>query len=65
MYNDMEIILESTGALVYIIGFSHYEILYTNNISKEEFGMLLEKLAIKSTKIKFPCGFCPFTTTKI
>ncbi len=47
MYNDMEMILESTGALVYIIDLATYEILYTNNISKEEFGDVIGKTCYK------------------
>lgn len=61
MYNDMEMILESTGALVYIIDLATYEILYTNNISKEEFGDVIGKTCYKvlQKNQNSPCGFCP------
>ena len=61
MYNDMEIILESTGALVYIIDLATYEILYANNISKEEFGDVIGKTCYKVLQKNqdSPCGFCP------
>ena len=61
MYKDMEIILESTGALVYIIDLATYEILYANNISKEEFGDVIGKTCYKVLQKNqdSPCGFCP------
>ncbi len=61
MYNDMEMILESTGALVYIIDLATYEILYANNISKEEFGDVIGKTCYKVLQKNqdSPCGFCP------
>mgnify|MGYP000154887137 FL=1 len=67
MYNDMEVILESTGALVYIIDLATYEILYTNNISKEEFGDVIGKTCYKVLQKNqdSPCGFCPLQQENI
>ena len=67
MYNDMEMILESTGALVYIIDLATYEILYTNNISKEEFGDVIGKTCYKVLQKNqdSPCGFCPLQQENI
>mgnify|MGYP000219755960 FL=1 len=67
MYNDMEIILESTGALVYIIDLATYEILYANNISKEEFGDVIGKTCYKVLQKNqdSPCGFCPLQQENI
>ena len=61
MYNDMEIILKSTGALIYVIDLATYEILYVNNISEEEFGDVIGKTCYKVLQKNqdFPCGFCP------
>ena len=67
MYNDMEMILESTGALVYIIDLATYEILYANNISKEEFGDVIGKTCYKVLQKNqdSPCGFCPLQQENI
>ena len=61
MYDDMEVILESTGALIYVIDLATYEILYANNISKEEFGDVIGKTCYKVLQKhqNSPCSFCP------
>jgi len=59
--NSMEMIVNSTGALVYIIDLESYEILYANERCKQEFGELVGKLCYKTLQKNgnLPCPFCP------
>lgn len=61
MLDDMEIIVESTGALVYIIDLSTHEVIYANSKCKKEFGEVTGKICyevLQKNQIK-PCEFCP------
>lgn len=67
MFNEMETIVESTGALIYIIDLSNYEIIYANKKCKEEFGEIVGKTCFKVLQkdFKSPCIFCPLQKQKI
>lgn len=67
MLNEMETIVESTGALVYIIDLANYEIIYANKKCKEEFGEIVGKTCFKVLQkdLKNPCIFCPLQKQKI
>lgn len=60
-FNPLEIIANSTGALVYVIDLKTYEILYTNERCQEEFGDVLGKVCYKTLHVgeDAPCSFCP------
>lgn len=61
MFNQMEIVLENTKALVYIIDLFNHEILYANKKCIEEFGEVLGKTCYKVFQVNqnSPCDFCP------
>lgn len=61
MSNSMEAIVESTGALVYVIDLVTYEIIYANKRCIEEFGKVKGKTCYKSLQKgqDSPCTFCP------
>lgn len=67
MSNEMEIILENTGALIYIIDLANYEILYANKKCKEEFGDVISKICYKvlQKNQNSPCEFCPLQQQNI
>jgi diguanylate cyclase (GGDEF)-like protein len=60
-FDPMEVIVNSTGAMVYVIDLMSYEILYANDRCIEEFGDVLGKTCFKSLQINqdTPCHFCP------
>lgn len=61
MFDPMEVIVNSTGALVYVIDLNTYEILYANNRCIEEFGNVTGQTCYKVLQYKQsePCRFCP------
>ena len=61
MFDSMREIVETTGALVYIIDVSTYEVIYANTQCKKEFGDIVGKTCYKVLQKdrKSPCGFCP------
>jgi len=61
MFDPMEIIVNSTGALVYVIDLNTYEILYANERCKEEFGQVTGQTCYKvlQSAQETPCHFCP------
>lgn len=61
MFNQMEIVLENTKALVYIIDLFNHEVLYANKKCIEEFGEVLGKTCYKVFQVEqdSPCDFCP------
>ena len=61
MSNSMEAIVESTGALVYVIDLVTYEIIYANKRCIEEFGKVKGTTCYKSLQKgqDSPCTFCP------
>lgn len=67
MFNEMETIIESTGALIYVIDLSNYKIIYANKKSKEEFGEIIGKTCyeVLEKDLKSPCPFCPLQQQKI
>ncbi len=60
-FDPMEVIVNSTGALVYVIDLNTYEILYANDRCKEEFGEVTGKTCYKALQRgqETPCHFCP------
>lgn len=61
MFDSMEGIVESTGALVYVIDLSNYEIVYANKKCIDEFGNIHGKTCFKvlQKEQENPCPFCP------
>ena len=61
MFSEMEIVLENTKAIVYIIDLSNYEVLYANKKCIEEFGEVLNKICytVLQKDQNSPCNFCP------
>ena len=61
MFDSMREIVETTGALIYIIDVSTYEIIYANTQCKKEFGDVVGKTCYKVLQKdrELPCGFCP------
>ena len=61
MFDSMREIVETTGALVYIIDVSTYEVIYANTQCKKEFGDIVGKTCYKVLQKdrKSPCSFCP------
>lgn len=61
MLNPMEIIINSTGALVYVIDLKTYEVLYANKRCIEEFGYVVGNTCYKVLQRdqNTPCHFCP------
>jgi diguanylate cyclase len=60
-FDPMELIVNSTGALVYVIDLTTYEILYANDRCKEEFGRIEGQKCYKTLQKDqaSPCNFCP------
>ncbi len=46
--DSMEMIVNSTGALVYVIDLENFEILYANERCKEEFGEVIGEVCYKT-----------------
>lgn len=61
MFDSMEAIVESTGALVYVIDLSNYEIVYANKKCIDAFGNIHGKTCFKvlQKEQENPCPFCP------
>ena len=61
MFSEMEIVLENTKAIDYIIDLSNYEVLYANKKCIEEFGEVLNKICytVLQKDQNSPCNFCP------
>lgn len=59
--DPMEVIVNDTGALVYVIDLKTHEILYANKRCKEEFGEVTGKICYKvfQHEQSKPCPFCP------
>lgn len=57
----MEAIVNSTGALIYVIDLETFEVLFANDQCREVFGNVVGKTCFKVLqKNQFePCGFCP------
>ncbi|PHQ65866.1 MAG: diguanylate cyclase [Sulfurimonas sp.] len=66
IFNSMEMIVNSTGALVYVIDLENYEILYANERCKEEFGEVVGRVCYETLQKneKSPCKFCPMQKDK-
>lgn len=65
MFNPMEIIVNSTGALIYVIDMETYEIVFANDRCREVFGEVEGKicyLTLQSGQIQ-ACTFCPIQQT--
>lgn len=61
MLNPMKTIIDSFDALVYVIDFESYEIVYANKKCLKEFGELIGSVcygAVQKNQDK-PCSFCP------
>lgn len=60
-FDPMEIIVNSTGALVYVIDLFSHEVLYANHRCIEEFGDVVGKVCFKTLQKDqdSPCSFCP------
>ncbi|OHE14518.1 MAG: diguanylate cyclase [Sulfurimonas sp. RIFOXYD12_FULL_36_11] len=60
-FDPMEIIVNSTGAMVYVIDLMTYEVLYANDRCIEEFGEIIGTTCFKSLQKNqdSPCYFCP------
>jgi diguanylate cyclase len=61
MLKEIQIIVENSGTLIYVIDLLTYEILYANNKCKEIFGDILNKTCYKVLQKgqNKPCDFCP------
>jgi diguanylate cyclase len=61
MFNEMETIVENSGALIYVIDLETHEILFANKRCIEEFGHVMNKTCYKVLQkgINEPCSFCP------
>jgi len=60
-FDFMETIVNSTGALVYVIDLSTYTVLYANDRCIEEFGNIVGNICYRSLQKNqySPCNFCP------
>ena len=63
--NPMEIILDSTDALVYVIDSKTYKIIYANEKCIKEFGQLIGRICYTTVQKNenAPCSFCPIAST--
>jgi diguanylate cyclase len=61
MFDEMETIVENSGALIYVIDLETHEILFANKRCIEEFGDIVSKTCYKVLQkdINKPCFFCP------
>lgn len=66
-FEPMEAIVNNTGALVYVIDLTTYEILYANNRCKQTFGDIEGKACyeILQSGQNAPCEFCPLQQQSI
>lgn len=60
-FDPLEVIINSTGALVYVIDLMTHEILYANSRCIDEFGDIVGTTCFKSLQKdqNSPCSFCP------
>lgn len=60
-FNPMETIVNSTGALVYVIDMDSYEIVFSNDRCREVFGSVDGKICYRVLQKdqSQPCAFCP------
>lgn len=60
-FDPMEVIVNSSGTIVYVIDLSTYEVLYANDRCIEEFGEVVGTICYKSLQKNqdTPCSFCP------
>jgi len=60
-FNPMEVIVNHSSALVYVIDLQTYEIIYANNKCKDEFGDIVGNICYKVLQKNehAPCSFCP------
>lgn len=66
-FEPMEAIVNNTGALVYVIDLTNYEILYANDQCKKIFGDIEGKACYKVLQQgqSTPCDFCPMQQQSI
>lgn len=64
-FGMMEAIVNSTGALIYVIDLTTHEILYANERCNEEFGDVIGKTCFRvlQSNQDSPCSFCPIQQT--
>ncbi len=57
----MELIINHSGALVYVIDLMSYKILYANKLCQDEFGDIIGKTcySVLQKNQSCPCNFCP------
>lgn len=67
MFDEMETIVENSGALIYVIDLETHEILFANNKCKEEFGNVLNKTCYKVLQkgLNEPCSFCSLNQQEV
>lgn len=60
-FDPMEVIVNSSGTIVYVIDLSTYEVLYANDRCIEEFGEVVGTTCYNSLQKNqdTPCSFCP------
>lgn len=60
-FDPMEVIVNSTGALIYVIDLTSHEVLYANDRCIEEFGAIVGTTCFKTLQKNqdAPCLFCP------
>jgi len=65
MLNPMEIIVDSTDALVYVIDLQSYEIVYANQKCIKEFGEVVGNTCYSTIQKdqSSPCSFCPIPSS--
>lgn len=65
LIDPMEIIVNHTDALIYVIDLKTYEILYANKKCIKEFGQVIGKVCYTTLQINedSPCSFCPLACT--
>ena len=63
--NPLDIIVDSTDALVYVIDLKTYEIIYVNAKCVKEFGQVIGKTCYETIQKNenTPCTFCPISFT--
>lgn len=67
MFNEMQTIVENSGALIYVIDLETHEILFANNKCIEEFGDVMNKTCYKVLQkgLHEPCSFCSLNQQEI
>lgn len=65
-FNSLEMIVNNTGALIYVIDLESYEILYANEKCTKEFGKVTGTICYKTLQKNenSPCSFCPIQQAK-